>query len=204
MTHCRPNKIFRSKSVVLLVFCACLTLFVSACGGALFKVKPFVELPPLTGDVKSASGGGVTIKVAPLLSDEESQELFEANLPLAGVLPLRVEVEHESGVSVELKRARFRLRDGEGKEWKLLSTRQAISRILTANGVYLYNPNSRKQFEQEFAAYAIDLRTPSSPSDRRRQGFLFFQTPNKEPVASPRGLALLGERLPQPVEIVLN
>lgn len=163
-----------------------------------------MELPPLTGDVKSASGGGVTIKVAPLLSDEESQELFEANLPLAGVLPLRVEVEDESGVPVELKRARFRLRDGDGKEWKLLSTKQAISRILTANGVYLYNPNSRKQFEQEFAAYAIDLKTPLSPSDRRRQGFLFFQTPNKEPVASPRGLTLMGERLPQPVEILLN
>ncbi len=204
MTHSRPNKVFRSETVVLLVFCACFTWFASACGGALFKVKPFVELPPLTGDVKRASGGGVTIKVAPLLSDEESQELFEANLPLAGVLPLRVEVEHESGVPVELKRARFRLRDSDGKEWKLLSTKQAISRILTANGVYVYNPNSRKQFEQEFAAYAIDVKTPLSASDRRRQGFLFFQTPNKEPVASPRGLTLLGERLPEPVEIVLN
>ncbi|MCA1574645.1 MAG: hypothetical protein LC770_08945 [Acidobacteria bacterium] len=50
----------------------------------------------------------------------------------------------------------------------------------------------------------MDLKAPLSPADRRRQGFLFFQTPNKEPVASPRGLTLLGERLPQPVEIVLN
>lgn len=191
----------RSRNVILLVFCA---LFVSACGGALFKVKPVVELPPLIGAVKSASAGGVTIKVAPLLSDEESQELFEANLPLAGVLPLRVEVEHESGVPVELKRARFRLRDGDGKEWKLLSPKQAISRILSANGVYVYNPNSRKQFEQEFAAYAIDLKAPLSPADHRRQGFLFFQTPNKEPVASPQRLTLQGERLPQPVEILLN
>ncbi|MCM3900136.1 MAG: hypothetical protein ND866_00365 [Pyrinomonadaceae bacterium] len=163
----------------MLVFCAFFTLFVSGCGGALFKVKPVVELPPLAGDVKSASAGGVTIKVAPLLSDEESQELFEANLPLAGVLPLRVEIEHESGVPVELKRARFRLRDGEGKEWKMLSPKQAISRILKANDVYVYNPNSRKQFEQEFTAYGLDLKTPLSSTDRRRQGFLFFQTPNK-------------------------
>jgi hypothetical protein len=204
VTYLRPNKIFRSRNSVLVVFFTSLALFVSACAGALFKVKPVVELPPLTGAVKSASSGGVTIKVAPLLSDEESQELFEANLPLAGVLPLRVEVEHESGVPVELKRARFRLRDGEGKEWKLLSPKQAISRILKANDVYIYNPSSRKQFEQEFAAYALDLKSPLSSTDRRRQGFLFFQTANREPVASPRGLALLGERLPQPVEIVLN
>ncbi len=144
------------------------------------------------------------IRVAPLLSDEESQELFEANLPLAGVLPLRLEVEHESGLPVELKQARFRLRDGEGKEWRLLSPKQAMSRILKANDVYVYNPNSHKQFEREFAAYVIDLKTPLSAADPRRQGFLFFQTPNKEPVASPRGLTLLCERLPQPVEIVLN
>ena len=203
MTPRRPN-IFRYRNVVLLVFSASLTLLVSGCSGALFKVKPVVELPPLAGAVKSASAGGVTIKVAPLLSDEESQDLFEANLPLGGVLPVRVELEYEGGVPVELKRARFRLRDGEGKEWKLLSPKQAISRILKANGVYVYNPNSRKQFEREFAAYAIDLKAPLSPADRRRQGFLFFQTPNKEPVSTPRGLTLVGERLPQSVEIVLN
>ena len=200
MTCPRPN-IFKYKNVVLSVGCA---LLASACGGALFKVKPVVELPPLTGALKSANAGGVTIKVAPLLSDEESQELFEANLPLAGVLPLRVELAHESGVPVKLKRARFRLRDGEGNEWKLLPPKQAISRILTANGVTLYNPSSRKQFEEEFVAYALDLKTPLSSTDRRRQGFLFFQTPKKEPVSSPRGLALLAERLPQPVEIALN
>jgi len=203
VTPRRPN-IFRYRNVVLLVFSASLTLLVSGCSGALFKVKPVVELPPLAGAVKSASAGGVTIKVAPLLSDEESQDLFEANLPLGGVLPVRVELEYEGGVPVELKRARFRLRDGEGKEWKLLSPKQAISRILKANGVYVYNPNSRKQFEREFAAYAIDLKAPLSPADRRRQGFLFFQTPNKEPVSTPRGLTLVGERLPQSVEIVLN
>jgi len=188
----------------MLVLCASLASVVSGCGGALFKIKPVVELPPLTGEVKSASAGGVTIKVAPLLSDEESQELFEANLPLGGVLPLRVELEHEGGVPVELRRARFRLRDGEGREWKLLPPKQAISRILKANDVYVYNPNSRKQFEQEFTAYALDLKTTLSSVDRRRQGFLFFQTPNKEPVSSPRGLTLIGERLPQPIEIVLN
>lgn len=201
MTRHLASRLLRCST---LFFVASFAFLASACGGALFKVKPVVELPPLTGAVKSASAGGVTIKVAPLLSDEESQELFEANLPLAGVLPLRVELEHESGVPVELKRARFRLHDGDGKEWKLLSPKQAISRILTANGVSLYNPSSRKQFEQEFTAYGLDLKTPLSSSDRRRQGFLFFQTPKKEPVSSPRGLALLAERLPQPVEIALN
>lgn len=200
MTHSRRTH-FRQ---LVLAALPALALLLSSCGGALFKVKPVVELPPLTGNVKSESVGGVTVKVAPLMSDEESQDLFEANLPLSGVLPLRIELEHESGVPLELKRARFRLRDGAGKDWKLLSTKQAISQILKANGVFAYNPHSRKQFEKEFSAYELDLKSPLSNTERRRQGFLFFQSPNKEPVASPRGLVLQIERVPQPVSITLN
>ena len=179
-------------------------LLTNACGGSLYKVKPVVDLPPMTGELKSASGGGVNVIVAPLLTDEDTQDLFEANLPLAGVLPVRLELDYESGVPVEIEKARFRLRDGAGREWKLLKPKQAISRVLKANEVYAYNPHSRKQFEAEFVSYALDVKTPLSPNDRRRSGFLFFQTPGKEPVASPRGLTLVIERLPQPVQISIN
>lgn len=176
----------------------------SACGGALYKVKPVVELPPMAGEIKTGSGGGLVVAVAPLLNDEDSQQLFEANLPLAGVLPLRVEVGYESGVPVELKKARFRLRDANGKDWKLLTAKQAISRVMKSNEVFAYNPNSRKQFEEEFAAYNLDLKTPLTPQERKRPGFLFFQTPDKEAVASPRGLVLVIEGLAEPLQISIN
>lgn len=187
--------------LALLIFTV---LLATSCTGSLFKVKPVAELPPLPANTRSADAGGVTVRVAPLLTDEESQELFEANLPLSGVLPLRVELAFQSGVPVELKRARFRLRDGQNKEWKLLSPKSAVSRIMKANGVYAYNPNSRKQFENEFGAYGIDLKTPISSSDSRRQGFLFFQTPDKRPVGSGQKLTLTIERLPQPATITIN
>jgi hypothetical protein len=204
VTCYQRNRVVGLHQLALLALVTAGACLAGACSGALFRVKPVVELPPLSANVKSASAGGVTIRVAPLLSDEESQELFEANLPLSGVLPLRVELVFDSGLAVELKRARFRLHDGEGKEWKLVSPKKATSLILKANGIYAYNPHSKKQFEQEFGAYGLDLKTPLSSSDPRRQGFLFFQTPGKEPVASPRGLILVIERLPQPAEIILN
>jgi hypothetical protein len=188
----------------LALICGAVLLLAAACGGALYKVKPVVELPPLTGEVKGGTAGGLIVAVAPLLSDEESQDLFEANLPLAGVLPLRVELGYESGVPVPIKKTRFRLRDAAGKEWKFLNPKQAISRVLKANEVYAYNPNSRKQFEAEFGAYGLDLKTPLTPGDRKRQGFLFFQTPDKEAVASPRGLVLVVEGLAEPLQIVIN
>ena len=190
----------RFLSLILLLLPAITT----SCSGSLFKVKPAIELPPLPANTRSADAGGVTLRVAPLLSDEESQELFEANLPLGGVLPLRVELAFQSGVPVELKKARFRLRDGQNREWKLLSPKSAISRIMKANGVTLYNPNSRKQFEREFGAYAIELKTPLSSSDPRRQGFLFFQTPDKKAVTAGQQLTLTVERLPQTASIAVN
>lgn len=197
----------RNRWIVRVLFPASLLVFAlltTGCAGSLFKVKPAIDLPPLAENARAASAGGVTVRVAPLLSDEETQELFEANLPLSGVVPVRLELAFESGVPVEIKRARFHLRDGAGREWKLISPKSAIGRILKANEVYAYNPNSRKQFEKEFAAYAIDLKTPLSSANPRTQGFLFFETPNKLPVESVNSLTLQIERLPQPVEIKLN
>jgi len=182
-----------------------LTVLVSSsCSGSLFKVKPAADLPPLPANTRSAEAGGVTLRVAPLLTDEETQELFEANLPLSGVLPVRIELAFESGVPVELKRARFHLRDDQNREWKLLSPKSAISRIMKANDVRLYNPNSRKQFEQEFGAYAIDLKSPLSSADTLRQGFLFFQTPDKQAVTAGQKLTLTVERLPQTASVSIN
>jgi hypothetical protein len=162
------------------------------------------ELPPIPTAARSADTGGVTVRVAPLLTDEESQDLFEANLPVSGVLPVRLELAFQSGLPVETKRARFRLRDSENREWKLLKPKDAISRIMKANGVFAYNPNSRKQFEQEFGAYAIDLKLPLSSEDPHRRGFLFFQTPDKGPVRNDLRLTLTVERLPQVATVELN
>lgn len=192
------------KITLLGAFVVATALLTTSCAGSLFKVKPAVELPPLAGDVRSASAGGVTVRVAPILADEDTQELFEANLPLSGILPVRLELVFESGVPVETKRVRFHLRDGEGHEWKMLLPKAAISRILKANGVYAYNPNSRKQFEKEFVAYGIDLKSPLTSSERSRQGFVFFETPKKKPVESPQGLVLSIEGLPLRVELPLN
>jgi hypothetical protein len=132
--------------------------------------------------------GSLTFQAAPLLTDEESQELFESNLHLAGLLPVRVEIRHNGGAAIELKKIRFGLGDASGTEWKPLSAKQAISHILKANKVFAYNPNSRRTFEKEFRAYELDLKSALSHAERRRSGFIFFQSPRKEAIVSPHGL----------------
>jgi hypothetical protein len=198
----RSEKDFRRERYAL--WCAALMaiLLIAGCGGSLYKVKPVVDAP-VTEAGGSASAGGLSFRALPLLTDEESQELFEANLPLSGLLPVRVEIINESAAPVPLERARFRLRDSTGREWKARSARQAVSRILDANGVTLYNPNARARFEEAFSAYALDTKTPLAPAQHRR-GMIFFQTPKKEAVESPGTLTLTIEKLPQPVELRLN
>jgi hypothetical protein len=179
-------------------------LFSAACSNSLFKVKPVSELPPLPATAASADAGGVTFRAAALLIDEQTQELFETNLQLAGLLPVRLEVAHNGGEAIEIKKLRLKLHDAAGAEWKLISAKSAISRILKANDIRLYNPNARKTFEKEFRAYEFDLKTPLASAERKRQGLIIFQSPKKEPVASPRGLVLSIEGLAQPVSLNLN
>ena len=145
-----------------------------------------------------------SIRAAPLLNDEEGQELFEANVHLAGLLPIRLEIVHNSGDPIELKKLRFQLTDSSGQSWKTVSAKQAIARILKANDVYLYNPKSRQTFEKEFGSYDFDIKSPLTHSERRRTGFLFFQTAKKDAVTSPRGLVLNINGLAQPVSLPLN
>ena len=167
-------------------------------------MKPPAALARMPANAATVDVGSVTFRAAPLLTDEETQELFEANLQLAGLLPVRLEARHNGGEPLLLNRLKFKLHDGSGNEWKLISGKQAVSHILKANAVFTYNPNSRKTFEKEFRAYDFDLKAPLTHSEPQRQGLIIFLSPQKEPVASPNGLTLSIEGLAQPVSLKLN
>ena len=148
--------------------------------------------------------GSLSFRAAPLLTDEETQELFESNLQLAGLLPIRLEVVHNSGDVIEMKKLKFRLTDSANTEWKLISAKSAVSRIMKANDLTLYNPNARKTFEKEFREYEFKLKDPLTHAEGKRQGLMIFQSAKKDPVASPKDLTLTVEGLAQPVSLKLN
>jgi len=192
------------RTIASLALFSFLLLFNTSCSNSLFKVKPPSEMPALPGSAASADVGTLTFRAAPLLTEEETQELFEANLQLAGLMPVRVEIIHNSGEAMDLKKLRFHLHDAANAEWKAISAKQAIARILKANGVFAYNPSSRKTFEKEFRAYEFDLKTPLAHSEGKRQGIVIFQTARKEPVTAPHDLVLTIDGLAQPVEVKLK
>lgn len=178
-------------------------LLSAACSGSLYRVKPIAGLARLPDNAAATSLGSLSFRAAPLLTDEESQELFESNLQLAGLLPVRVEIANSSGDSIELKKVRFHLHDNSGTDYRPISFKKAIARIMKANRVSLYNPDSRKTFEKELRAYELDLKSPLTNAERR-QGFVIFLSPKNQPVASPHGLVLTIEGLSQPATLNLN
>lgn len=188
---------------VLLMKLALLAVLVTGCTPSLFKVKPVAQLSPFPVDSKSVDGGNVTVRVGPLLTDEQSHNLFEVNLPLSGILAFRTELAFKSGAPVNLKKLRFKVRDNQGHDWTLLTSKKAVSRILKFNEITLYNPNSKKQFSQEFGSYALDYTGQLSESQPRQSGFLFFQSPQHRPVDTSQPFNFSVERLAQPVTIVV-
>ena len=187
----------RAPLILTLAFAS----LIAGCGGSLYKVKPKVDAPVVGG--REASAGGFTLRAVALLADEESQELFEANLPLSGLLPVRIEMSNESGSPLPFKHVRFRLRDGAGREWKARTVKQTVSLILKTDEIYLYNPKERKKFEEDMKGHAFDT-SALLEAGRHRRGLIFFQTPNNEQVANQHGLVLSVEGLPQPIEVTLN
>src|SRR5215471_18583376 len=108
-----PARIFRIMSratlpIVRIATSAALFLFVAllltGCSNSLFKVKPVDQLPALPSSAASMNVGSLSFRASPLLTDEEAQELFESNLHLAGLLPVRLEVVHNSGEAIEVKK----------------------------------------------------------------------------------------------------
>lgn len=192
------------RTATSAALCLLTGVLLTSCSNSLFKVKPVNQMPAMPAAAPSMNVGSLTFRGSPLLTDEETQELFESNLQLAGLMPVRLEVVHNSGETVEMKKLKFRLSDSGNTEWKLISAKQAISRILKANDITLYNPNSRKAFEKEFRAYEFNVKDPLTHAEGKRQGLLIFQSARKDPVASPKNLTLTVEGLAQPVALNLN
>ena len=176
----------------------------TSCNKSLYKVKPAKEMAAMPASAASMNVGSLSFRASPLLTDEETHELFESNLQLAGLLPVRLEVVHNGGDAFEMKKLKLLLTDAANTRWKLISTKQAISRILKANGDTLYNPSARKEFEKEFREYEFNLKEPLTHAEGKRQGLIIFISPQKEPVASPKSLTLTISGVAQPVELKLN
>lgn len=167
-----------------------LVALLAACGGKPFNVKPKPDTPPPEYGVKAAAGG-LSVQAEALTDEDFLYETFDANLILAGVLPVRLMVANARQEPVDLKNARFELR-AAGRAYKAINAKSAYKKLISYYGITTYTKQGYKDSQADFASHALDLQLPLAAGESR-QGMLFFQIPVE--AAQAAGLTLVARRL---------
>ena len=125
-------------------------------------------------DYEAASAAGKVLLNGVALTDEDFlYESFNANLILAGVLPVRLRVTNNGGSEIRVRRNWFEIR-AVGRSLKSIEAERAFKRLLSFYGVKVYNKLGYKQSKEAFMSYELDLGEPLKPGSNR-EGIIFFE-----------------------------
>ncbi|MEW6208129.1 MAG: hypothetical protein AB1631_07165 [Acidobacteriota bacterium] len=169
----------------LLVF-----LLLSGCGKP-FNVKPRPDTPPpIAGP--SAEVSAITLEAEAVTDEDYLYDTFEANLLMAGVLPVRLRVTNRGAEQVSLKKSRFEILSAEPRSYKSIKAGEAFNRVFAFYGISLYTKRGYKESKSDFLSHAIDLSAPLAAGESR-EGLIFFHVPDD--IARSPGLRLAARRL---------
>lgn len=184
----------RTLTILLVI------ITMSACTGVPFNVKPRVDLPA-EQIANRAATASVDLR-AELVSENEAETLFDGNIWLAGVIPVRVALTNKSAAVIESDDLKFSLVDETGRRFPLLKPKDAFKKMIDYYGVRFYNLALHEEMKDRFLNYGAALNNGLLPAESQ-QGMLFFK--HVKEAAEPAGLRLeLIEDKGQPVVIKLN
>jgi hypothetical protein len=153
-----------------------LALACSACAGKPFDVKVLPRVEPDAISAPSTSGS-LSVRAAAAWDEDWLFDAFDANTVLAGVLPVRVEIANAGAAPIETKRLEISAADAAGRAYRTIDAKAARKAIESYYGLTIRNRAGDDLYKRDFAANAIDLRTPLAAGERR-QGFLFLRLPD--------------------------
>ena len=175
-----------------MALAGCLTLLVLAgCGGKPFNVKTEVVLPAIAG-APAVESPAVRVQAAAVRDEDYLLSTFDANLILAGLLPVNVTITNRAAQPLDLRKARFQVRAPDGHTYKAADANRAFKRLIQYYEISTYSKDAYKQSREDFAAYALDVTGPLAMGESR-QGMLFFILPDR--AIRVTGLKLIGVRL---------
>lgn len=178
----------RRLTLILLVVIA---VTIAGCGGKPFNVKPRPDMPAANYEAEARSSVAV-VQAAAIKDEDLLYETFDANLIMAGVLPVRVKVMNSSAQPLNLDKARFEITAQSGRSYKAEEARKAYKRLISYYGVSTYTKSGYKESQEDFSSHAIDTKTPLGAGESR-EGLLFFPVPGD--VVREQGLRLQIRRL---------
>ncbi len=185
------------RLAAFLVAVAC-----AGCASKPFNVKVVPRAEPDAISPPSVAGP-LSVRAAAVWDEDWLLENFDANLVLAGVLPVRVELENAGGEPVAAKKLDVEVADAGGRELMRLDAAKARRAIERYYELTVRSKSGDKLYKQDFGANALDLKTPLAPGERR-QGFLFFALPADAAGRVPLRLAVSSGRHGARAEVALD
>ena len=150
------------KPLLIVLFSVSLT----ACTGPLYSVAPIPK--EHARDEVAITETGLEVGAA-IVTEDRAFKDFDANLPLAGIVGIDLRVANRSQKSF---RPGIRLRTNE-RDWKPVSPKQALSRVMKYYGVRLYGKESFRQTREAYDSVGFNLDNEIKPGEERR-GIVFF------------------------------
>lgn len=193
-------QVFVRLSVGAAAILGAVTLF--GCGKP-FNVKPRTALP-VANYTAAASTARVEVRAVPVIDEDLLYETFDANLIIAGVLPVRVMLKNSSDESIVLKKARFEIRGAHGRAVRAVNPREAFKRVVSYYEISTYNKSGYKESLTDFVSHSLDGLEPLGPR-QSREGLLFFLIPPE--MSRGPGLTLritLFDSAQSPIELKLS
>ncbi len=171
-------------------------LFLNSCQGPLYKVAPLPQALPIESG-KIASNNVIEITAAALLDDDKIFERFDANLVLAGIVAIDVNLVNRSNQSLNPK---FELHDAEGRKFSQLESKKELDRVMKFEGVRAYSKLGKQETLEQLEAIAIPKKI-SLPAQQQKRGVLFFNV--KRDAAKLNGLRLTVKGMKDELQINL-
>lgn len=187
-----------SRCFALLAVCA----IAVACGGKPFDVRVQPRVEPETISAPGVSGP-LSVRASAVWDEAWLLENFDANLILAHVLAVRAEIANTGTEPIAAKKLDLSASDAEGRVFKVLDAKRARKAIEGYYSIAVSSKTGEAQYKEDFAANALDLKTPLAPGERR-QGFLFFAIPPEVGGQVPVRLVVASKRAGARVEIALD
>jgi len=167
----------------------CAGLLVSGCATKPFNVRPRHLAPP-SGFTAQVTAGAVELQAAAIRDEDYLQATFDANLIMAGILPVKLALQNRGSGPVDLKGMRFSLSAG-GQQHRLIEPKDAFKQLMGYYKIRVYSVDGYKASRGEFASYGFDRRAPLAPGESR-WGILFFENPQVQPPGSSLVLSVKG------------
>lgn len=179
----------RSRSI-LLAFVVLLTAISQGCKP--FNVKPRIDLRGNAKEVQ-AQAGGLVISASVVRDEDWLTDTFDANLILAGIVPIRLQVKNAGQVPIDLSKVKFELRTAGGRNFGSVNSDRAFKQALSYYEISAWSKALYKESRADFASYGLDTKTPAANGESRT-GLIYFLVPGEG--ARGRGFTLVVSKIP--------